>query len=643
MNLMAGIKKVIAKVTGNEEALMEIEQEEEERELLEYWKKQFEADRQDKKEWDARFDQWEADYQGSYEFDNVSAESQDRDVRTNINFIRMAVEAVTDLNVPDPNFKAVAPDDEEAISVLKNQVVYVTRANNPKLKEINLENERRVKKFGGTFFKVHWNNSLKRAGYVGDIELSNPHPKHIIPNKGAANFDDDLEHYHHPVNRTAKYILRKWPWLTMDELEKKATLYTEFDEIIGDQKINITNKGDAEKGSGLNKYTIVETTYRDEEGDIGKLWWSGDLLIKHLPKFYYRRDEEGQAISEEMLEEPIEVRGGMIPAGEAVPYYIPNSFDLVYQPFIPRDLCCWGISMMEDLKDLQEAIKKAVFIYEESILKGRRKILTSNAEDAIKIENGFTQVITVSDPMSIKDIDLGADKMDVLLWLDKLKEWLQLLTGATNAALGQQMPNVTSGKQAMVYVEQASFKVALASAYKIAAYERLYRVIADFSLAFCDHDRPYRLTGPDNKDIFGTYNRLSMLKDLNGNIVYPDFDVEITAEAGFMKNKAAIFDAIVMLAGQHAFDPTPGNLNFLKILAKLGVPMLEEVIAQMEQEIEMQKQMAMQQAQMQAQQQQIGGMIQNLPPEAKQYFDSLPPEEQQALLAEANTGQMPPG
>lgn len=226
MKLPKTLKKVVKYVTEKRQS---IKQRTAQEELVQDWKDQFEVDRKAKSEWDDRFVEWEGIYNGDREFGNLSTEAnKDRTMRTNINFPRMIVERLIDPNYPQPDFKAVAADDEEAVDTLKNYVAYVVRAAEPSLEEINLIDERRVKKFGGTFRKVHWDNNIKRAGNVGDITVSNPHPKDIIPNKGATSLQD-LEHYHHCANHTGKYITRKWPHISIDDLEDKAVYYDDLD------------------------------------------------------------------------------------------------------------------------------------------------------------------------------------------------------------------------------------------------------------------------------------------------------------------------------------------------------------------------------------------------------------------------------
>jgi len=601
MSLLTKAKKAVGKIMGKKEMVQNAEQEEADRELIERWQPVFEADKRAKKPWDARFDQWEAIYDAGRDFQNLEDEfsNSGKTPRTIINFPRMIVESLIELKIPDPDFKAVSGDDEEVIESLKNYVMYVVRSAQPSLEEMNLHNERRVMKLGGAFTKIHWNNSTKRAGYVGEIELSAPHPKDIIPNHGATSIDD-MEHYHHPNNRTANYITKKWKHITRDMLEQKAQLFKEYDEISGSQRISVGDSESGDQEMGLEKYTIIETTYLDEDNEQCKLWWSGDLVILHTPKFYHRRDEDGVSLKESHEYE-----------GKEADYYIPKSWDLIYQPFIPRDKCFWGISIMEDIHDINEAIKKAVYQHEEEHLKGNIHLLVGSQELKIALESSISKVHYVPDPnQSVKEINMRGN-VDGVAWINQLKEWMQLLTGATNSALGVRDQGVTSGKQAQVYVEQANFKVALKSAYKASAYKRIYRVIADFSMAFVDESRPFRIKGdppappmPTSPDApptpgqaappvpvdpnatkpkaqYGKFNRLAMLKDQSGNYIYPDFDIEISAESGFMKSRVEIFNTLSNLAGQGRFEPNPGNLTFLKLLNKLGVPDLQGVIDEM--------------------------------------------------------------
>lgn len=581
VSLMTKARKVVGKLMGKKEMVQNAEQEEADRELIEQWQPIFEADKRAKAPWDKRFDEWESIYDAGRDFQNVNDDlaNIDREPRTIINFPRMIVESLISLDVPDPDFKAISQDDEESVEILKNYVMYVVRSAQPSLEEINLHNERRVMKFGGAFHKIHWNNNVKKAGYVGEIEISMPHPKDIIPNHGATSIDD-MEHYHHPNNRTANYIIRKWPHITKEILENKAQLFHEYDAMSGSQRITVSDQDAGDQEMGLAKYTIIETSYKDEDGDICKLWWSGDLVIKHLPKFFHRRIDGEIANTEEY-------------DGKDVDYYVPKSWDLIYQPFIPRDKSFWGISIMEDIHDINEAIKKAVYQHEEEHLKGNMQLLVGSQELKIALESSISKVHYVQDPnQNVKEIDMRSN-VDGVAWINQLKEWMQLLTGATNSALGVRDQGVTSGRQAQVYVEQANFKVALKTAYKASAYKRIYRTISDFALAFVDEQRPFRIKGeplkdpnadqsiPQPKAQYGKFDRLAMLKDQSGNYIYPDFDIEINAESGFMKSRSEVFNTLSNLAGQGRFEPNPGNLTFLKLLNKLGVPDLQGVIDEM--------------------------------------------------------------
>ena len=607
--------------------------EEETQELLDKWKQQFEIDRRTKSPIDQSFNEYEQYYQGSREFKNLRDEgyNQNRDVRTVVNLVRTPIEALIDLSVPQPDLSAVALDDEYAVKLMNRYVDYVCKSQD--LEEINLENERRVKKFGGAFYKVHWNNAIRFGSYVGDIEISNPHPLHIIDNAGALDWDKDLEHYHHVLNKTEKYILRRWPHITKEDLEDKAVLYTEYDDLAdGTNTVTVDNTTtySSNTETGLKRYTIIETTYKDDDGDIGKLWWSGDLLLEHTPKFYWHRDENGEPTDMEILELGTPIRTGLDEEtgepifktieeivtdpdmmvyddmgnliGIKVDYYIPQGWDIIYQPYLPKDLSSWGTSMIDDIKDLYESILKAVYIQEESFLRGRKKIVTDNDEDANKIMDPGTEVIKVLG--QIKEIDIGTN-IDGIGWIGWLWSQIQLITGATNSAMGIHDPGVKSGKQAQLYVSQANFKANLASTYKAIAFKKLYRTVSDFAMAFCDDDRPFRLSGEKNKPEYGTFSRLSMLRDDSGNVIYPNWDIEVSSQAGFLQNKSEVFNQIVQLASQHAFEPSPGNVAYLKVLQKLGVPYMESIVHDLEEALKKQEEMAKQQQEMQKQQMEL--------------------------------------
>ena len=56
-----------------------------------------------------------------------------------------------------------------------------------------------------------------------------------------------------------------------------------------------------------------------------------------------------------------------------------------------------------------------------------------------------------------------------------------------------------------------------------------------------------------------------------------------------MQNKSEVLANIVQLASQRAFEATPGNLAYLKMLQKLGVPYIESAISEIEKELKRQQ------------------------------------------------------
>jgi hypothetical protein len=664
--LMRPVKAVRKKLAERKQTKMA---EDKKTELIDKWKIQFESDRRAKSPIDSEINENEEYYQGKRTFGNLRDEgyNQSREVRTVINLVRTPIEALIDLSVPQPDLSAVARDDEYAVKVMNRYVDYVCKSQD--LEEINLENERRVKKFGGAFYKVHWNNAIKYGSYVGDIEISNPHPKHIIPNAGCISMDA-MEHYHHVINQTQKYTLRRWKGVTKEDLEDKAILYTEYDELAdGTNKVTVDGTTTSSSNeSGLKRYTIIETSYLDDDGDMGKLWWSGELLLDHTPKFYWHRDDNGEPTDVEILELGTLIRTGIDDAGQPimkaieeistdtdmqvldaagnligikVDYYIPTGWDIIYQPYLPKDLSFWGTSMIDDIKDLYESILKAVYIQEESFLRGRKKIITDNDEDAKKIMDPGTEVIRLVG--TVKEIDIGTT-IDGIGWINWLWSQIQLITGATNSAMGIHDPGVKSGKQAQLYVSQANFKANLASTYKAIAYRKLYRTVSDFAMAFCDDDRPFRLSGEKNKPEYGKFSRLSMLRDDSGNVIYPNWDISVSAQAGFLQNKSEVFNQIVQLASQHAFEPTAGNVAYLKVLQKLGVPYMESIVRDLEEALKKQEEMVKQQQdlqrqQMKIQQQNQGQNQQNQPqapqaqpPSPEEIIKQLPVQQQAQMM-----------
>lgn len=365
--------------------------------------------------------------------------------------------------------------------------------------------------------------------------------------------------------------------------------------------------------------------------------------------------------------------------------YVPHQLPFVFQYNIPRSKCPWGISNSEILYDSEQALKKMWMKHEERMLNGTTKIAyqkDQEEEAALLINNADQQLLPMKDPVNgIKEINLLANDQMVINTFQLLQDMAQKQVGISNVQQGFNENEATSGKMVQALIQQSSAKLNVKSNEKHIAYKKIYKLITDFLLCFSDGTRPHRIdTGA--KPVYGVFNRYDLLK---WNVeteewIYPDIDIEITQDRPFPKSSVDIYNNAIQLAAGGFFVPSPPNVLLWKLLSKLRFPNADTILVDIQEQL---KQMPQElggeappaaapgaptpgapteaapappvappeappaapevpptaepaaepaAAPEAAQPVDLNAVVEQLPPEVKKYFLSLPPEEQQKIL-----------
>lgn len=638
---------------------------------------EFDLAKNEKIKWDAKFDREEQIYMGDREFGNIYSSSTKNDSRTTVRVTETFIEAQIDLNIPDAVFKPVAKDDEKAVRKLQSEVDYTLRSGN--LQEINSIAEREVKKHGITVYKVLWNNK-DYGGYRGRPEIISIHPKNILWAAGCTD-KNKCQCWYHVENETLQECKKRYGNAAdmLPKLGERADLV--YDQVgtryLSDvNKTNdITNNPDIYSRPNehpLAKYIIIEKWYLDEDDECCLVVFSNNCILLKKPKFYHRRkynsdeetfefDENGnealldtEIMTEDYYQEKEE--NGMktnelkLPKNEEVPYYLPKgveSIPIVIQNNIPRSKAITGISDTERTYDYEQSMKKMINKHEERILHGNTKILynkNTEEESSQLIDNDDLNIIPVNDVNGFKDFEFKDKGKEAIEFYNFLQNQLQYQMGINQVWQGANQGEARSGKAIQSLVNQTAEKIGIKVNEKNIAYKRIYRLLCDFILCFSDGNRPYRLDNTLEPE-YGTFNRYEMLKkDDSGNWLYPDMDIEISAEQGFPKTKTSMMEMILTLASGGYFEANTKNQLVWQTLAKLGFPQAESILQSITTEI--QNQQAMEQQALLSQnnvqgmatneQSQLAKVINMLPEDVRKEFQSLPPEQQAAIMEGRN-------
>jgi len=569
------------------------------------------------------------------------------DARQVVNLVFQLIESQIDVNLPVPAVEAkeeldsevpeekpegkpgedqspdVKPKPPSRRDMIEGQLAYM--AADTSLRRINTENERITKKNGIGFFKVGYNPDFKAHTYRGRIETTNPHPGNVVLQPGVFRIKD-MDRMWHIENRTIDSICRecgkeyeeKYGENLRERLEAESLEYGQLDYFTSETTYYSNEK--------TKKLSVVEAWEKDDDGDICLYKWVGDTILRELPKFFYKRDPEGNIIEFDEVK---------LSTGETVKVkcHVPDYFPFVIWFNIPKEKSARGISDPYIIFDQQEAVKKLLSGAEKKEVDGTTKIFVRKGSGAAgKITNATLQIIETEDPASdVVTKDLKTNDNGLLNLYQILKQAAKDELGITEASQGRAENANLSGKALEQLAAQTQGRMGVKSEEKDIAYTELYRMWYDFLLAFGDSRMPYRTEGKDNRPIYGFWDKgLLVKKDDAGEYYYPEFDIYVQAETALPKDKRFILDIANKAGGR--LD----NIGYWMLMESIGVPQASAIL-EMEQAKLQQPQVQpgqMPQAQpMQAQGQQPAPQQQGgISPELQQVFQVLPPEIQQAVL-----------
>lgn len=538
----------------------------------------------------------------------ADVQAKPQDARQVVNIIFQLVESQIDKYIPRPLVEAREEEDHDfKREMVEGMLTYLSEG--PALRRLNTENERICKKNGFSVIKVVYNPDKKAHNWRGEISIVNPHPINIIPQPGVHRVQD-MDYIFHIENRTIDYICRVYGEEFREQLVDASAEFTDFERL--------GNMEGLEQNSDMR--SLVEKWFKDKDGDIGVQTWCDDIEIRYIEKFFYRRDENGEIVTQE----EIETEEGTI----TVDVFVPKKLPFVIQYNVPKEKSFYGKSDPEVIFDQQEGIKKMLSIEEEKQTKGTTKIIVragTGLKD--KINNAVTQVLETDDPQSdVKVIDMKTHDGTLVerytMYVQAAKDAL----GVTEASQGRAEVSNLSGKAIELLAVNSSKRMDSKKEEKDLAFIELYQLLFDFLVAFYDEPRPFRIDGPENKPIFGYFERSKLLKkDIAGTYYWPEFDINITADMGLPKTREFVLTTATEALQYGAITPT----GYWTILQSINFPNADkmlEMAQQMEgaapgQELEM-----------------VLGTLSQMSPETREMLLSKPIEEQIALIQQVIGG-----
>lgn len=497
-------------------------------------------------------------YRGSEDIDG----SNERAVTVR-NVTYEIVESQVSSDIPHPKVDAACYSEKRNRNALAVERLLYSVRNKLSYEEMNDIDERYTYIFGGSVWYVEWDNSLRLGKEIGGVRLYCLSPMNFIPQPNISSVDD------------MEYCFLRLT-TTRSEIERRYGIKPELLDLA-EYECDDGGVSDADTAS------LIVTFYRDEDGEIGKFIFSGDLVLFDMPKYYRRkinvcsvcgeteencrcpkksfltRDELFEKIPSDVLlkdgtkipayspslenRSPIYNGTDYVMKSTEIPYYTPKSFPIVIRKNTSFGDSLFGQSDCEYIRPEQQAINKIESRILQKLL--RAAITPIVPEDAsISLNNSvFGQVIKMKPGESASQygkVDTTPDISQDIAEAERLYEHSKRVLGISDALQGLDAYTPESGYARQLKISQASGRLESKRKMKHTAYAKIDRLIFEQYLAFADEPRALVF-----KDAYGTphsteFNRYDFIEydTSNGEYYYDDaylFSVDLNGGAEYQR------------------------------------------------------------------------------------------------------------
>jgi len=473
-------------------------------------------------EYAASAEKYQRQYMGSPEIDG-STES----ASTVRNITYEIIESEISSDIPHPKVEAARYSEKREQNARSVERLCSSVRERLPFEEMNDRDERYTYIYGGSVWYIEWDGTKSYDSVLGGIKIHCISPLDFIPQPGIYEISD-MEYCFLRFSATKGEVAARY---NIPE-EKLSLLDCEY-EWGGD-------------GSG-DVASVIVAFYRDEEGEVGKLVFSGELMLSDLPRYYKRRISVCKACGKprgecscgteyENMEKDFENILNPDGSERLIPYYTPTDFPIVIRKNSVGLPSLFGASDCERIRPEQQAINKIeTRILQKLLRAGVTPVMPEGA--SVTLSNAvFGQVIKTRPGESLDSfgkLDTTPDISQDIAEAERLYEHARRIIGITDALTGGGNTKWESGYAMQLRINQSSSRLESKRRMKYLAYSEIYRMIFTHYLAFADETRVL-----DYKDPFGTVHTAAfrredfLIPDAEGGYVYDDgylFSVDLNS------------------------------------------------------------------------------------------------------------------
>ena len=516
------------------------------------------------------------------------------------------IESQVDSSIPMPKVRAIHPDDDDLAKKIEKMLENKVKTCN--LTVLNDFMERTTPVQGGDYFFVQWDVNAGLHNQVGDLKVTELHPKKLIPQPGVTNFDN-------------------MDYFFVQELLTKKSVKRIYGVDVEDTENDQPESKEGITGADVNTDLVTVNTayYRNDHNGIGVYIWCDtvellsmeDYQARHLdrckkcgavmengvcPECGSKESVKSNEDYEELIDTiTVKVDGSKSPEQvnpdvekqtpvtdengqpvldetgqpmittehekKKVPYYKPNVYPIVLRKNISEQDKLLGGSDVPVIIDQQDTIKKLGSKINEKLLKGGSYLTLPRGKDVEKSDKELKiiRIDNAAEANLIQVLNIQPNVQSDENFLEENYTWAKSALGITDSYQGKYDASADSGVAKQYSINQAAGRLESKRTMKNAAYAKLYEIMFKFWLAYADEDTEITSVGAEGTIEHDIINRKDFLKiDASGEFYWDDefiFDTDPTST--LMANREAMWNQTDLKLQSQAFGPL-GDLETLR-------------------------------------------------------------------------------
>ena len=364
------------------------------------------------------------------------------------------IEAQVSANIPYPRIEPIAFSERREENARTLEELCSDCISRLPFQELNDIDERYTYVFGGSVWYIEWEDNVG----VGIHSIS---PEDFFPEPGI-------------------YSVKDMRYCFIRSITTRGELYAKYG-IPPSETAKASLDFEFSADPMADTVEVVTAFYIDDDGDVGKMLFSGDILLSDRPKYFYKRNEGGEI----SMFETLTVNGKPAQVSRSVP----KRFPIVIRKNTGASPSLLGDSDCEKIRPEQQAINKVESRILKKLLRAGITPVIPEGSTVTMSNSVFGQVIKMRPGESLDSygkIDTTPDIRQDIEEADRLYDMARRILGISDSLTGSESYTEKSGVAVQLNITRSISRLESKRRLKYSAYSELYHIIACYYLSFYD-------------------------------------------------------------------------------------------------------------------------------------------------------------